>query len=98
VLDPQAGCQSSGAAGQPTEQWASVFGGVPRTTRTVRVDVAGKQFEVTAYDAGEAFDRAFFLAELPVRKEVTAVHLSALDANGQPIQTWTRWKKTYQCR
>jgi hypothetical protein len=97
VLDPQAGCRSSGAAGQPTEQWASVLGGVPRTTRTVRVDVAGKQFEVPAHDAGEVFDRAFFLAELPVRKEVTAVQLSALDANGQPIRTWRSWKTTYQC-
>jgi hypothetical protein len=97
VLDPQASCQSSGGAGQPAVQWAWVLGGVPRATRTVRVEVAGKQFEVPAHDAGEAFDRAFFLAELPVRKEVTTVHLSALDANGQPIRSWKRWTTNYQC-
>jgi hypothetical protein len=97
VLDPQVSCESSGGAGAPTVQWAWVFGGVPRTARTVRVEVAGKQFEVPAEDAGEAFDRAFFLAELPLRKEVTTIHLSALDANGQPIKGWTTWTTTYSC-
>jgi hypothetical protein len=97
VLDPHASCESSEAAGTPTVQWAWVFGGVPRTARTVRVEVAGKQLEVPAEDAGEAFDRAFFLAELPVRKEVTTVRLSALDANGQPIRTWRTWTTTYSC-
>jgi hypothetical protein len=98
VLDPEAGCPSSGRAGEPTVQWARVLGGVPRTARTVRVEVAGKQFEVPAHDAGEAFDRAFFLAELPVRKKVTAVRLSALDANHQPIRTWRTRTTTYRCR
>jgi hypothetical protein len=97
VLDPQANCMSSGGAGEPTVQWAWVFGGVPRTARTVRVEVAGEQFEVPTHDAGEAFDRAFFLAELPVRKEVTTVRLNALDANGQPIRTWRTWTTTYGC-
>ena len=94
VLDPQVNCQSSGGAGEPTVQWAWALGGVPRTARTVRVEVAGQQFEVPAHDRGGGFDRAFFLAELPVRKEVTTVHLSALDANGQPIRKWTT---TYSC-
>jgi hypothetical protein len=52
---------------------------------------------VPTHDAGEAFDRAFFLAELPVRKEVTTVRLNALDANGQPIRTWRTWTTTYGC-
>jgi hypothetical protein len=94
VLDPQADCQSSGRAGEPTVRWAWVFGGVPRTARTVRVEVASKQLEVPVHDAGKAFDRVFFLAELPVRKEATAVQLIALDANGQPIRAW---RTTYSC-
>jgi hypothetical protein len=97
VLDPQASCESSGGADEPTVQRAWVFGGVPRTARSVHIEVAGKQLEVPVHDAGEVFDRAFFLAELPVRKEVTAVRLNALDANGQPIRTWRPWSTTYRC-
>jgi hypothetical protein len=96
VLDPQADCQSSKRAGEPTVQWAWVFGWVPRTARgMVRVEVAGKQLEVGVFHASEGFDRGFFYTKLPLRKEVTTVHVSALDANHQPTRTWTT---TYRCR
>jgi len=64
-------------------------GGVPRATRTVRVEVAGKRLEVPARDAGEGLGRAFFLAELPREtKQPPSVRLTALDTGGATLGTW----------
>jgi hypothetical protein len=42
----------------------------------------------TASDAGEALDRAFFIAELPLAKWPSSVRLTALDAGGATLGTW----------
>jgi hypothetical protein len=87
-FDQEASCHRSND-GTKAIRWAWVAIGAPRATRAVRVEVAGERFEVAAQDAGEAFDQAFFYAQLPIRKGMTAVRLTALDANSQPVKTWT---------
>jgi hypothetical protein len=94
AIDPQLGCGSSGSPGRPTVIQASAAGGVPRATRTVRVEVAGKRFEVPARDAGEPFDRAFFVTDLPTAKQKLTARFVALDAQGATVTTW-RW--SYRC-
>jgi hypothetical protein len=94
AIDPHLGCETSGGAGQPTVTQASAAGGVPRAVRTVRVEVAGRRFQVPAWDAGEPFDRAFFVTDLPTSKRKLTARFVALDARGAAVATW-RW--SYRC-
>jgi hypothetical protein len=94
AIAPQVQCGTSGGQGQPTVTMGSVVGGVPRATRTVRVEIAGKRFDVPARDAGEPFDRAFFLTDLPRSKRLTTIRFVAVDAGGATLRTWT---SAYKC-
>jgi hypothetical protein len=89
VLDPQTRCE-----GEQDRWQASVSGGMPRSARSVRVEVAGRRFEVRARDAGPAFDRSLFFGELPLSKKETTVRLTARDASGRTVRTWSG---TYSC-
>ncbi len=73
---------------KPPVKQTLVVGGVPRATRTVRTEAAGKRWEVPARDAGQALGRAFFLAELPLARWPVLVRLTALDAGGAVLGTW----------
>ena len=89
VLAPQVQCSESQRLGERPVKQTLVVGGVPRATRTVRVEVAGKRLEVPARDAGEELGLAFFLAELPREtKQPPSVRLTALDAGGATLGTW----------
>jgi hypothetical protein len=88
VFAPQLQCTESKDLGEPPVKQTLVVGGVPRATRTVRAEVAGKRWEAPARDAGEALDRAFFIAELPLAKWPSSVRLTALDAGGATLGTW----------
>jgi hypothetical protein len=88
VFAPQVQCSESKGLGEPPTKQTLVVGGVPRATRTVRAEVAGKRLEVPASDAGEALDRAFFIAELPLAKRPSAVRLTALGAGGAILGSW----------
>lgn len=88
VFAPQLQCTESKDLGEPPTKQTLVVGGVPRATRTVRAEVAGKRWEAPARDAGEALDRAFFIAELPLAKWPSSVRLTALDAGGATLGTW----------
>jgi hypothetical protein len=86
ALDPKVSCSVS--SGRPELRLA--HGGVPRTARRVRIEAAGARVEVPARDGGEQLGRAFFLAELPSRRPLGKVRITALDAGGDPIRTWRR--------
>lgn len=89
VLDPQTSCEGD------QDRWqASVYGGMPRSARSVQVEVAGRRFEVRTQDAGRAFDRSLFYAELPRSKEEATVRLTGRDAKGRTVRTWS---STYSC-
>lgn len=88
VFAPQVQCSESQGLGEPPTKQTLVVGGVPRATRTVRAEAEGKRWEVPARDAGEALDRAFVIAELPLAKWPSSVRLTALDAGGATLGTW----------
>jgi hypothetical protein len=88
VLAPQVQCSQSQRLGERPVKQTLVVGGVPRATRTVRLQVAGKRLEVPARDAGEGLGRAFFLAELPLAKWPSSVRVTALDASGATLGAW----------
>jgi hypothetical protein len=88
VLAPQVQCSESQRLGERPVKQTLVVGGVPRATRTVRLQVGGKRLEVPARDAGEGLGRAFFIAELPLAKWPSSVRVSALDAGGATLGAW----------
>jgi hypothetical protein len=94
AIDPQVACSTSGGQGMPTVTMGSVVGGVPRATRTVRVQLARTRFDAPAQDAGESFGRAFFLTDLPQSKRPTTVRFVAVDAGGATLRSWT---SAYRC-
>src|SRR5215217_3457343 len=59
-----------------------------QAARTVRVEAAGTRVEVPARDGGERLGRAFFLAELPARRPLGPVRVTALDGTGTAIRSW----------
>jgi len=87
VLAPQLHCSSSWTAKGGTTRLRLALGGVPRSTRTVRVEAAGTRVEVPA--TGELLGRAFFLAELPARRALRPVRVTALDGTGAAVGSWT---------
>jgi hypothetical protein len=89
VLAPKLHCSSSSSPGAGTTRLRLALGGVPRSARTVRVEAAGTRVEVPATDGGELLGRAFFLAEVPAKRPLRPVRVTALDATGAPIRTWT---------
>jgi hypothetical protein len=58
--------------------------------RIVRVQGAGTEVEVPARDGGEQLGHAFLLAELPWRRPLGPLRITALDADGNTIRTWRR--------
>jgi hypothetical protein len=89
VLAPQLHCSSSWTAKGGTTRLRLALGGVPRSARTVRVEAAGTRVEVPATDGGELLGRAFFLAELPARRALRPVRVTALDGTGAAVGSWT---------
>lgn len=87
VLAPQLHCSSSWTAKGGTTRLRLALGGVPRSARTVRVEAAGTRVEVPA--TGELLGRAFFLAELPARRALRPVRVTALDGTGAAVGSWT---------
>jgi hypothetical protein len=81
-------CGETRHRGEPPVRDLLASGGMPRATRTVRVEAAGKRLEVPATDAGEELDRAFFLAELALTRWPSSVRLTALDRRGASLGTW----------
>jgi hypothetical protein len=88
ILAPQLHCSSSWSAGAGSIRLRLALGGVPRSARTVRVEAAGTRVEVPARDGGERLGRAFFLAELPARRPLGPVRVTALDGKGTAIGSW----------
>ena len=81
-------CGRTRHRGEPPIRELLASGGMPRATRTVRVEAAGRRLEVPATDAGEELDRAFFLAELALTRWPSSVRLTALDHRGASLKTW----------
>jgi hypothetical protein len=89
TLAPRLDCSSSNLPAGGSSRPRLAFGGVPRSARAVRVEIAGTRVEVPATDGGEQLGRAFFLAELPARRLQRPVRVTALDDRGVAIRTWT---------
>ena len=87
TLAPQLHCSSSWTAKGGTTRLRLALGGVPRSARTVRVEAAGTRVEVPA--TGELLGRAFFLAELPAKRALRPVRVTALDGTGAAVGSWT---------
>jgi hypothetical protein len=89
TLAPKLHCSSSWTAKAGTTRLRLALGGVPRSARTVRVEAAGTRVEAPASDGGEPLGRAFFLAELPARRPLGPVRVTALDGTGAAVGSWT---------
>ena len=94
ALDPQVGCTTTSGQGRKTITMASAYGGVRSATRTVRIEVAGKRLTVATTAAGDPFNQAFFLTDLPLSKRTMTAHFTALDRAGRPLE---RFERSYRC-
>jgi hypothetical protein len=93
-VEPQIECATTSGENQKTVTMGSAYGGVPSATRAVRVEVAGRRFSVPATDAGAPYGRAFLITDLPLSRRAVTARLTALDAAGPQLQSWSR---PYRC-
>jgi hypothetical protein len=90
ALEPDLHCSSSRVQGQATIRLHLAVGGVPRTARTVLVEVGGKRVRAPTRDGGALFDRSFFAANVPRGTLLRGtVRVTAFDAGGTRVGSWT---------